>query len=833
MKKLLLCFIFTCGFLYAGGRWDLNGDGRDDVLIQQNHLLRLLTFASGGEFVDSSRDLGGNKHRLRTVRGIADFDGDGKKDILFYDEIAQVPGFWPIGRSDYKHETDMGAYDTTFNVVSSQTWELMGGGDLNGDGYGDFVWRRHDTGTIAYWLLGPSGGRMVKIKSGSLAAAHKNNYEFLGIGDIDGNGSDDFLFHNKSNGNVVYWAMHFDGLNADFTSGTIGNRNYNTYRVVGLGDLNNDQKVDVMFQNKDTGSPSFWCLTGNPQNGVQILREGSWASIININDHRIVDIRDTNGDGRGDLIYQSRKRGEIRVSLHNGFQSNGNISAMRSQPVSLGSLAAMNVLGQEDHMAEWAVVTRDPGYQTHPDIEVLPATNDMVSLIARHHGDGYAEGIYDPYSQRTFVVYPGGDTDPDGFSYSYPMLIIYDHFEGRWSDPYQLPVAPIMHNGSELQDAHTYPQIFSVGGTRILQVVYSGHVHDLKRIRAKVTFDDALTELFNDANWEEVGFQDAAGNDLDHMDKSTYVRTFTRIGNRPYVIWRQSYIQNDPTGDARLGANPCEVNNYDIYEPWYYTFSNDYGNTWEQPRVMFNPQDGDTWDTIYLNSMKYHGDKLHTTFSLSQYHNCYGKGLYYGYFKFDNNGFLVGYAPGDRHLGSTIDQVEAENPVNKMLVHDQGRQAPRPGSPILGFDHQDRTHIFHTVYDGSAYGTIRHIWLNSDGTWSNPVLLRPNRKSNVWPHHVVFDDDSQSYNLYVTWFHHIQSVTQRWKFNHFGTINPNQTQNIFGMRDDPNRIWEMIPIMNLPGNQPRFLLKFGSWTGWEKPKGNGELIMWSQADGFQ
>jgi FG-GAP-like repeat/FG-GAP repeat len=114
------------------GERDFDGDGKADLLWRDNLGNTAMWFMNGTQ-IASAASLG--TIARWTVAAVADFNGDGKGDILWRDGSGNL-AVWLMNGANIVTAAGLG------NVPS--TWSIVGTGDFNGDGYTDLLWR--DTG---------------------------------------------------------------------------------------------------------------------------------------------------------------------------------------------------------------------------------------------------------------------------------------------------------------------------------------------------------------------------------------------------------------------------------------------------------------------------------------------------------------------------------------------------------------------------------------------------------------------------------------------------------------------------------------------------------------
>ena len=143
-----------------------------------------------------------------TVRGVGDFNGDGRDDIVTSFTIGGVNSY------ELSFGLQSGAFGTEdpftgFGVPTE--WQIAGIGDFNGDGRDDLLWR-HENGTISNWLY--AGGLGLGTFNINDAVAMTNvsiDWQVVAVGDYNGDGWDDILWRNSTTGHLSDWLGQQNG----------------------------------------------------------------------------------------------------------------------------------------------------------------------------------------------------------------------------------------------------------------------------------------------------------------------------------------------------------------------------------------------------------------------------------------------------------------------------------------------------------------------------------------------------------------------------------------------------------------------------------------------
>ena len=129
----------------ALGAGDFNGDGRDDILwrsnLPGNTALRVQTMNWDGQL---QAGYAGNAAADLTFEAAADFNGDGRDDILWRNAAGETFVWLATAQNGFEARS-LGTSDIS--------WRIAGTGDYNDDGLADILWQRDDS-LAAIWNSG-------------------------------------------------------------------------------------------------------------------------------------------------------------------------------------------------------------------------------------------------------------------------------------------------------------------------------------------------------------------------------------------------------------------------------------------------------------------------------------------------------------------------------------------------------------------------------------------------------------------------------------------------------------------------------------------------------
>jgi hypothetical protein len=133
---------------------DLNGDSKPDLIWQNDGTWEVVVWYMGGPQGNSL--LGGNWLASTTdvagwrVVGTGDFNGDGQPDLVWQNDATWQVVVWYMG-GPQGNSLLGGNWLASTDVAG---WRVVGTGDFNGDGKSDLVWQNDVTWQVVVWYMG-------------------------------------------------------------------------------------------------------------------------------------------------------------------------------------------------------------------------------------------------------------------------------------------------------------------------------------------------------------------------------------------------------------------------------------------------------------------------------------------------------------------------------------------------------------------------------------------------------------------------------------------------------------------------------------------------------
>ncbi len=180
--------------------------------------------------------------------GVADFDGDGKADLLWrHPEQGTVTLMYMEG-------VQRRSNDPFPNVKATPPWELVGVGNFNDDHWVDLVWHHPITGkTVLMLMVGATP--FSRIDLGTV----KSPWQISAVGDINNDDSPDLIWRNPALGRTVFWLM--DGI-VKSQSVVLDRTIAAPWTIRGVADFDGDGKADLLWRNPQLGRNTVMSMDG-------------------------------------------------------------------------------------------------------------------------------------------------------------------------------------------------------------------------------------------------------------------------------------------------------------------------------------------------------------------------------------------------------------------------------------------------------------------------------------------------------------------------------------------------------------------------------------------
>ncbi|HUI09547.1 MAG TPA: FG-GAP-like repeat-containing protein [Bacteroidota bacterium] len=351
-------------FVAAG---DLDGDGKIDLVSADNSsgtvtVLRNTSSPGGLSFKSLTIPVA----YVPTAVAIADFDGDGRPDIVVSSNMQNAFVFKNTGRGDSLAFTLAATLTTQYGCLS------LAAGDVDGDGLPDVV-VANGSSTVSVFRNISTPGNVSFAPSVDITGF--DNPWSVAIGDIDGDGRPDIAVGSYV-ANVVSvvrntgTAGHISfGPSLDLAPGSLS---WN----IALGDVDGDGKADLVVPNTDLGTVAVFVNKSNP-GSIAFEQPLTYATG---NGSMSINIGDMDGDGIPDLVIGNFYSGQSIAVIRGTLQPH---PVMQVAPDSLafgwimtGTADTMNLSvangGSRDTLSVSSVTSSSAAFTVSPATLVVP-----------------------------------------------------------------------------------------------------------------------------------------------------------------------------------------------------------------------------------------------------------------------------------------------------------------------------------------------------------------------------------------------------------------------------------------------------------------------------
>ncbi|MBD0710749.1 MULTISPECIES: FG-GAP repeat domain-containing protein [unclassified Streptomyces] len=259
---------------------DISGDGHADVLARTYSGELWVYTSTGNPYAPfhARKKIGNGWNAYDQLVGLGDSDGDGKGDFLARTPSGQLFYYGSTGNpGTVKPRKQVGQGWQQFN-------QIIGVDDDNGNGIPDLL-ARDDNGTL-WEYFGTGKGYFTGRKQVGASGGWGGVGQFSGAGNVPSHGKEGLLARDKAG--TLFW---YSGYNAK-----LGKR----YQISDTGGWAGSTIYEVNSLGRDANSDTLEIYQGKLYGGETSFG-GGWGAI-----NMIVGPGDLNGDGSGDFVARDR-----------------------------------------------------------------------------------------------------------------------------------------------------------------------------------------------------------------------------------------------------------------------------------------------------------------------------------------------------------------------------------------------------------------------------------------------------------------------------------------------------------------------------------------------
>ncbi len=230
------------------------GDGRTALLLQNGGGILQAWVLNGVRAIGLNFTPAAILDPNWKIVGSADFNNDGYPDLLLQHAVTGGLYLWYMRGASLLSPTWLSPSGPT-----DPNWKVAGIADFNADGRPDILLQHSVSGVLAVWYM--NGPNLYSSSAFSPVGPSDPAWKVVAAADFNGDGKPDLLLQNKLTSVLVLWSMNGVQLSIASVFSPMGPADAN-WKVVGVADLNGDGRPDLVFQHRVTAQLAAWYLSG-------------------------------------------------------------------------------------------------------------------------------------------------------------------------------------------------------------------------------------------------------------------------------------------------------------------------------------------------------------------------------------------------------------------------------------------------------------------------------------------------------------------------------------------------------------------------------------------
>jgi hypothetical protein len=192
---------------------------------------------------------------VSVIKPSNDYNSDGKPDLIWQNQATGEIVVWFMNGA-----TRVSPSPFSPGQVTDLNWKIVGAADFNSDGKPDLVWQHQATGAIGVWFM--NGATRISPSFFSPAQVPDTNWKIVGVADFNSDGQPDLVWQHQATGLIGVWFMN--GISqaswSFFSPAQVPDTNW---KIVGAADFDSDGQPDLVWQHQATGELVVWYMNGS------------------------------------------------------------------------------------------------------------------------------------------------------------------------------------------------------------------------------------------------------------------------------------------------------------------------------------------------------------------------------------------------------------------------------------------------------------------------------------------------------------------------------------------------------------------------------------------